>query len=353
MSEDSRSGADRDPEQGAPPDDELLLPLALSPYAPPDPELEQRTASRLQAMSNNQLRQRRDRIDKRLFELGLSLGEPALLIPSVRGTGLIDLDRILRKLDRLSEAREQARMERELDGKDEGGLLSRFDLSWLADAFRNREIRSRRQLLISELGLALCASDQAALSEYAPHVKRLLQRHVKRAQRVDELFVEMRLVDEELERRAREGLDTDPPKDIDLLLSKALDSVDEVGSKVGGTLAEFGRNAAKNAVSGGGQAALALAKGAALGAISLGKRAGGAEAEPAEEPAPSLADDPPSKPRRLSLLPRRGEPESQPEAGPAPADIPGLIRDLARLRDEGILDEAEFRAKKRELLERL
>ncbi|HBP21004.1 MAG TPA: hypothetical protein DEA08_24865 [Planctomycetes bacterium] len=346
MSEDSSSEVS---DEGSD-EDELLLPLALSPYAPPDPELERRTTLRLQGMSNNQLRQRRDRIDKRLFELGFSLGEPALEIPSVRGTGLVDLDRILRKLDRLSEAREQARMERELDGKEEAGLLSRFDLSWLSDAFRNREIRARRQLLISELGLALCAADQQVLGEYAPHIKRLLQRHVKRAQRVDELFVEMRLVDEELERRAREGLDSDPPKEIDLLLSKALDSVDEVGSKVGGTLVDFGRNAAKNAVSGGGQAALALAKGAALGALSLGKRGAGEEPveDSAEEPE---AADPPAKPKLLSLLPRRPDPATEPE--PAAADIPQLIRDLARLRDEGILDESEFRAKKRELLDRL
>lgn len=324
--------------------EEILLPARLAPFAPPDPEAEARTAKRLADMTNNQLRQRRDKIDRRLYELGLEIGTPALAIPSVRGTGLVDLDRILRKLGRLLEAREQAELEREVD-RAEGGVLAKIDFRWLSDLFRSREIRTRRQLLTSELGLALCAADRKVLGEYAPHVKALLDGQVQEARRVDELFVEMRLVDEELERRVREGRDRDPEKEIDLLLTKALDSVDDVSTRVGGKVAELSLKAAQEAASGGGQAAWALAKGAAQGALNLGGKTldrirsgegeeGSEEVEPLDAPLPS----------------------SPLQSGPQPgvgSEIPGLIRELARLEAEGILTPEEFQAKKAELLRRL
>lgn len=310
------------------PREEYLLPVRLTPFAPPNPDAEARTRARVSALSNNQLRERRDRIDRRLFELGLAIGEPALAIPSVRGTGLIDLDRILRKLDRLLEAREQAQLEREVD-RAEGGLLAKLDLRWVGEIFRTREIRARSQLLTSELGLALCAVDPQTLAEYSPHVKRLLDVCVGEARRIDELFVEMRIVDEELERRRREGTADQPPKEIDALLERALDSVDDVSSRVGGRVAELSLKAAQSAASGGGQAALALAR----GAMNLGGRAlkRGAEEPPAEDAAPPAL----------------------PAGGPAPAEIPALIRELARLRGEGILTDQEYRQKKAELLRRL
>ncbi len=329
-----------------PPREERLLPARLSPFAPPDADAERRTSERLRAMSSSQLRSRRNRIDKRLFELGLSIGEQALAIPSVRGTGLVDLDRILRKVDALEQAREQARLERDVDAEDR---MLPFDLFWLEDAFRSREIRARRQLLVSELGLALCAADQPVLAEYAPHVKRLLEGLVPLARRIDELFVEMRLVDEEFERRAREGVGDDPPKEIDALLSKALDSVDDVSNRMGDRIAELGRTAARGAargaVRGSGQAVVGIARSAwALGSAAVGRL--GREGEEPEAPdpgAPGRALPPRSAPQ---LLP------AQPGAGGA-ARIPELIRQLAQLRDEGILSEAEFRAKKADLLSRL
>lgn len=314
-----------------------LLPARLTPFAPADPDAEDRTRGRVRDLSLNQLRERRDRIDRRVFELGLQIGDPALAIPSVRGTGLIDLDRILRKLDRLSEAREQADLEREVD-RAEGGLLSKLDLSWVSDLFRSREIRTRRRLLTSELGLALCAADPRVLGEYSPHVKRLLDNHVAQARRIDELFLEMRIVDEELERRRQDGVAAHPPKEIDALLERALDSVDDVSSRVGGRLAELGLKAAQSAAQGGGQAAWALAKGAAQGAKSLATRR---RASPGEEEGPEPA------PRETA------PPEAAPASGPSPSEVPELIRELARLRNEGLLTDEEFRRKKADLLRRL
>lgn len=326
-------------EEGEGGEPKYLLPARLAPFAPPDPEAEARTAARLAAMTNNQLRQRRDKIDRRLYELGLEIGSPALAIPSVRGTGLVDLDRILRKLGRLLEAREQAELEREVD-RAEGGVLAKIDFAWLSDLFRSREIRTRRQLLTSELGLALCAADRKVLGEYAPHVKALLDGQVNQARRIDELFVEMRLVDDELERRAREGRDTDPEKEIDLLLTRALDSVDDVSTKVGGKVAQLSLKAAQEAASGGGQAAWALAKGAAQGAFSLGGKLGRKRSSEGDEGDVEPLDGVPALP-----------------GGSAPrgsgSEIPALIRELARLRADGILTDKEFKAKKAELLKRL
>lgn len=331
---------------------EPLLPARLSPFAPPDPEAERRTAERLRLMSFAQLRSRRTRIDKRLFELGLNVGEQALAIPSVRGTGLVDLDRILRKLDALDHAREQARLEREVDR--EGKVLP-LDLGWIEEALRAREVRARRTLLTSELGLALCAADQRVIAEYAPHLERLLEQHVATARRIDELFVEMRLVEEELERRSEAGQDGDPPREIDVLLTKALDSVDDVSSKVGDTLATLGRSAAASAtrvaVRGSGQAVLGIAKSAwALGGAAVGRLAADGAAEEDEQREEEEARAPASSaaPITLDVTPRRA---GAPPAGAA--SIPELIRQLAALRAEGILTEAEFEAKKAELLRRL
>lgn len=316
--------------------EKFLLPARLTPFAPPNPDAEARTRERVRELNNNELRERRDRIDRRLFELGLAIGEPALAIPSVRGTGQIDLDRILRKLDRLLEAREQAKLEREVD-RAEGGLFAKLDLGWVGDIFRTREIRARSQLLTSELGLALCAVDPKALAEYAPHLKRLLDLCVAEARRIDELFSEMRIVDEELERRRHEGLDGQPPKEIDALLERALDSVDDVSTRVGGRIAELGLKAAQSAASGGGQAAMAIARGAAQGALSLGSRARKRGASSEESPADKTD---------LPTLP-------PPAGGPTPAEIPALIRELARLRGEGILTDQEYKQKKADLLRRL
>lgn len=329
------------------------LPVRLSPFAPPDAVAEARTAERLRELSFAELRGRRARIDKRLFELGVGVGEPALAVPSVRGTGLLDLDRILRKIDRLDEARELASMEREVE-RPERGVLGKLalDLSWLSDVFKAREIRARRSLLVSELGLALCACDQRVLGEYAPHVKRLMDAQVPTARRIDELFVEMRLVDDEFERRRAQGLDGDPPKEIDLLLTRALDSVDDVSSRVGGTIAGLGKQAAKaatkTAVAGGGQAVVGLAK----GAWALGKAAVGRAAEDAEDDEPEAPPPPPLQATAEVVGSPRLQAASQPPS-PAAADVPALIRELARLRDDGILTDEEFARKKRELLARL
>lgn len=332
------NGGNRLPEPAPDP----LLPARLSAFCPPDLVAEGKTRERLRAMTPGALRTRRGRIDKRLYELGLSVGEPALKIPSVRGTGLIDLDRILRKLDALDRAREEAQLEREAIRPE--GLIQALaqDLDWLSEAFTAREIRTRRNLLVSELGLALCAADQRVLEEYAPHVRRLLEEHVETARKVDEMFVQAKLVDEEFDVRARAGQTGEPPKQIERVLSRALDSVDDVSSKVGDALVDLGKTAAKSAVVGGGQAAWALARGAAKGAWALGTR-GGRRADDDDDldaPAPAPA-----------VVPARAGPP--PAGGPPPAEIPELIRKLAKLRSEGILDDDEFRRKKAELLARL
>jgi hypothetical protein len=334
-----------------------LLPARLSPFAPPDPVAEARTAERLRQMSNNMLRSRRGRIDRRLQELGLLVGESALAIPSVRGTGLLDIDRILRKVDALENAREHAKLEREAEGR--GPLFGAIDLTWLTDAFRFREIRARRTLLVSELGLALCAADLDVIAKWAPHVRELLGEHVTTARRIDELFVEMRLLDDEFERRVREGLDDDPPKEIDTLISKALDSVDDVGTKAAGTIAELSKSAAKTAVTSGGQAVWGIVRETTKGALELGSRTiseklsgeggDGSEGEASEV-------DEPSAPLRVASAVVAATPDRP--APPPPAQlqgpsIPDLIRELAQLRDEGLLTPEEFAAKKAELLSRL
>lgn len=339
-----------------------LLPTRLSRFAPPDPLGEQRTRERLARMALSALRSRRTKIDQRLSELGRLIGEQALRLPSVRGTGLIDVDRILRKLDRLDEARDHVQLERDAR-KQEGGLVGSLtaELGWLSDMFQAREIRTRRELLVSELGLALCACDDEALREWAPHVMRLLEDFLADARRVDELFIEARLVDEEFARRTREGADKEPPKQIELLLGKAMDQVDDVGDRI----VDLGKTAAKAAVKGGGVTAWTLASGAARGAIALGraglKRAAegdGAADDPLESAVPLPAPDAELLRERaiLDAPVRPAAPETTaPEPAPAidPRRIPELIRDLKRLVDEGILEPDEFARKKAELLARL
>lgn len=318
------------------PREDPLLPARLTPFAPPDPAAEQKTRERLHGMQAASLRHRRQRIDRRLQELGAAIGEPALQVPSVRGTGLVDVDRILRKIDALDQARERAKLEREAEATP--GLLGKVsqDLGWLAEAFTAREIRARRQLLVAELGLALAAADQRVLVEYAPHLHRLLQQHVATARRIDELFVQARLLDDEYEARGKDGLEA-PPKQIEQVLAKAMDSVDDVSGKVGGALLDFGKSAAVT----GGQAVWGLARGAAKGAVKLGamglKRAAAGSDDLDEEDAPAPA----------------ARPAAQAAPAPRAEDIPELIVKLAKLRDAGILTDREFQKKKAELLERL
>ncbi|MCA8925763.1 MAG: SHOCT domain-containing protein [Planctomycetes bacterium] len=323
------------------------LPAVLSRFAPRDPAAEAKVRARLRAMAPSALRTRRARIDRRLQQLGSEIGEVALEIPSVRGTGLRDIDRILRKISRLDDADEEHELERQVK-KAEGGLLAQLavNVDWLARVFTNREQRTRRQLLTAELGLALSACDHEVLAEYAPHVKAALDERIAHSRRIDELFVQARLVDEEFARRGAEGLGDEPPKDIDRLLAKAASTVDGVGDK----LVDFGAHAASSAVKGGTIAAWELARGAAVGAWSLGKRRAGSD------DAPEL-DDPLERP--LPAPPPRRQPASAPRGqaplgpGPDPAAIPQLIRDLAQLRLDGILTDEEYKRKKAELLRRL
>jgi len=311
-----------------------MLPARLERFAPPDPAGEARTRERLEKMTVSALRTRRGRIDRRLHELGLAIGEPALEVPSVRGTGLFDLDRVLRKIDRLDDARDLTKLERDADRAEKSIPV---DLDWLTDVFRAREIRTRRDLLVAELGLALCACDHAVLGEYAPHVKRIVDVHLTTARRIDELLIEARLVDEEFERRAREGLEGEEPKQIDRFLNKALDQVDDVSTKVGGTVAGLG----VQAVATGGKAIWGLTTGAAKGAWALSRRRKAQQdAAEVEAEADALA----------GLLPDGGGAAAD---GPRPGEIPALVRELGRLRDEGLLTEREFAQKKAELLKRL
>lgn len=323
------------------------LPAVLSRFAPRDPAAEAKVRARLRNMSLSALRTRRARIDRRLHDLGVEIGECALEIPSVRGTGLRDIDRILRKLSRLDDADEEHDLERQVK-KAEGGLLAHLavNIDWLARVFTNREQRTKRQLLTAELGLALSACDHDVLAEYAPHVKAVLDERIAHSRRIDELFVQARLVDEEFARRAAEGLDGEEPKDIDKLLAKAASTVDGVGDKI----VDFGAHAASSAVKGGTIAAWELARGAAVGAWSLGKRrAAGSDDDELDDPLERPLPEPP--PRRAKAPRTTGGPP--PGDGPDPALIPKLIRDLAQLRLDGILSDEEYKRKKAELLSRL
>ncbi|MEZ6185528.1 MAG: hypothetical protein R3F62_11030, partial [Planctomycetota bacterium] len=318
------------------PELQKALPAPLSRFAPSDPAAEARVRARLRTMSLSALRTRRARIDRRLQELGLEIGEVALAIPSVRGTGLKDIDRILRKIDRLDDQDQEHELERQVK-KNEGGLLAQLavNVDWLARVFTNREARSKRHMLVSELGLALSACDHEVLGEYAPHVKTELDERIAHSRRIDELFVQARLVDDEFARRAAEGLLSEQPKDIDRLLAKAASTVDDVGDK----LVDFGAHAASSAVKGGTIAAWELARGAAVGAWSLGKRQ--AERRGEAEPEP---DDPLERPLPPSPPRTRAQPApSASEPGPDPALIPKLIRDLAQLRLDGILTDEEYK----------
>jgi hypothetical protein len=71
---------------------------------------------------------------------------------------------------------------------------------------------------------------------------------------------------------------------------------------------------------------------------------------PAPRPAPATYREEPPMP-----YPGGGyqQPQGQPQAGPSRAEIPALIAQLAKLRDEGAITEAEFQTKKNDLLRRM
>ena len=317
-----------------------LLPVRLSRFAPHDPRERHRIEGRLRTLSRAALEDRQRRIDRRLGELGRGIGAAALKIPSVRGTGLEDLDRVLRKIDALDRKQEDADMERE--ATEPAHLLHAvaLDLEWVGRAFASREERLRRDRLVAELGLALCACDHRQLAEYAPHIHSLMQQVVLVARRIDELFVQAELVEREAARRLQEGEVEGEARPIDALLERARDRVEDVSAQLGDRLGQAGKSAAKSAAKTSGAAMWGLAKGLGRGAWALGSL-------PFRNGDAPKRLDPPPEPEPVE--PNRTAPPSGPDA----AQIPTLLRDLARLRDDGILDEREFAAKKAELLKRL
>ena len=64
--------------------------------------------------------------------------------------------------------------------------------------------------------------------------------------RVDETFIPCGLLEEELERRRESGTDEDEPKEIDQLIARALDTADDVSSKVAESAVSLGKSAAKS-----------------------------------------------------------------------------------------------------------
>lgn len=56
---------------------------------------------------------------------------------------------------------------------------------------------------------------------------------------------------------------------------------------------------------------------------------------------------------RALIQGRLDMPRTSDVASPTPLDVPGQIRKLSELRDEGLISPEEFEAKKRELLDRL
>jgi hypothetical protein len=278
------------------------------------------------------LRARRRRIDALIEEIARPTGAEALATKGIEACSVLDLDRVLRKIERV---------DRDLDGlaravkKPEGIIESiSADLGKVADALANRELHGRRERHVAELGLALLATDPAELTKRAPALVAVADRHREDAVRVDHLFHQLELVEEELARRAREGKISDEKKDVQKVIDAAGELVGSAGRRARDKIKDLSKSAAKAAARQSGKAMWGLARGAWR--LGTGSR-----------PDDDDDEDEASRPSRRA---RRGKDRG---AEPTSGDVPALIRDLARLRDEGLLSEEEFLAKKKDLLGRL
>src|SRR5581483_359747 len=132
----------------------------------------------------------------------------------------------------------------------------------------SREMHQKRSRLVTELGLALLASDWKAVRDRQPELAALLAKHAEDARTVDELFRQSRLVDEELDRRAKDGKLHKEPKAIEKLLSKTGEVVGDASDAAKEKIVDLGKSAAKTAAKQSGKAVWGIAK----GAFKLGQR---------------------------------------------------------------------------------
>jgi hypothetical protein len=301
------------------------------------PSLEERLAT----AQNASLRARRERIDKRLAEIAEPLGTEALTLPSIHGTKTVDIDRILKKLDRVEN--DIAEAERLTEPRAEGFFKAiGQDLSKLSEKFFARELRTKQKRLVTELGFALAAVDPKQIARVT-EVVQLLERKKDDVRTIGDLFRQARLVDDELDRRAKDGRLHKEPKAIEKLLSKTGEVVGDAGGAAKDKIVDLGKTAAKTAVKQTGKAAWSLAKGAykiskeGLGGISEGS----SEEKSSSDDDDDLDDDEDEAPRRSK------------KSGKDSEDVTELLKKLARLHKEGVLTDAEFAKKKAELLKRL
>ncbi|MEZ0230884.1 MAG: SHOCT domain-containing protein [Planctomycetota bacterium] len=293
----------------------------------------------------SQLRTRRERIDKRLIEIAEPVGVSALSLGApVHGTKVVDIDRIVKKIDRIENDISDA--EKLTEPRSEGFLKALGqDLARISDRFAARELHQKRDRLIAELGLALLACEYKVVRERQPEVGALLEKHREDARTVDDLFRQARLVDEELDRRAKDGRLHKEPKAIEKLLSKTGEVVGDASDAAKDKIVDLSKTAAKTAVKQSGKAVWSLAK----GAFKLGQRKLTGD-DASDEDAVDEDSDSDERPKKKAKS-RRSDDES--DEAPSKKDVPELIRQLAKLHKDGVLTDEEFAKKKAELLKRL
>jgi len=322
------------------------------PAPKPEPPKEEKVAvdrgaslpERLTLASPAQLRTRRERIDKRLIEIATPIGEAALAIGGpIYGTRVVDIDRIVKKIDRVDN--DIADAEKLTEPRPEGFLKAiGQDLARLSERFAARELHQKRARLVSELGLAVLAADLAVLKQKQPEVGALLEKHAEDARAVDDLFRQARLVDEELDARAKDGRLHKEPKAIDKLIAKTGEVVGDASDAAKEKIVDLGKTAAKTAVKQSGKAVWGLAK----GAFKLGQRKLTGDEDSDED---EIEEEP--ERRRKKSRKRSASEESDEAPAPAKKDVPELLRQLAKLHRDGVLTDEEFAKKKAELLKRL
>src|SRR5579883_1270613 len=318
------------------------------PAPKPEPPKEEKVAvdrgaslpERLTLASPAQLRTRRERIDKRLIEIATPIGEAALAIGGpIYGTRVVDIDRIVKKIDRVDN--DIADAEKLTEPRPEGFLKAiGQDLARLSERFAARELHQKRARLVSELGLAVLAADLAVLKQKQPEVGALLEKHAEDARAVDDLFRQARLVDEELDARAKDGRLHKEPKAIDKLIAKTGEVVGDASDAAKEKIVDLGKTAAKTAVKQSGKAVWGIAK----GAFKMGQRKLTGDSDSDDDDEASDADD------ASDERPRRASKRDRDEESEAKEDVPELLRKLARLHKDGVLTDEEFAKKKAELL---
>jgi hypothetical protein len=331
------------PEAAAP---EVPAPPAVEPPAAAAPGESASTSvpaqrksleERLATASNSALRTRRERIDQRLFEIAHPIGEALTIMGAqLHGTKIVDLDRILKKIDRIEN--DIADAERGTGERPEGFLKAiSADLGRISERFAARDLHDKRSRLVAELGLALLASDLRALRERAPDVAVFAGKHADEARAVDDLFKQARLVDDELAERGRDGRLHKEPKAIDRFVARTGEVVGDATEVAKDKIVDLGKRAGKAAVRGSGKAVWGLTK----KAFQFGK-----DKIVGDDGDDDDLDDAPRKKRRPAAEARAAERES---ARPATE----LLRELAKLHKDGILTDEEFARKKAELLKRI